>query len=143
MTEDIWLPGRFTDLTDPDQLFRLTELLQEILNRLNLLDVGSVGVWQLQGAAAEQIINAQGVGAEPIWTDTPTVAGLTLSGLTASRLVVTDAAKALSTPAPSAAYTPSNVTVDRAFDCDTVAVPELADVVATMIADLQTKHILG
>ncbi len=143
MAEDIWLPGRFTDLTNPEQLFQLTELLQQILNRLNLLDIGSVGVGQLQGAAAGNVINAQGVGAEPIWTDSPTVAGVTLSGLTASRIVVTDAAKALSTPAPSAAYTPTNVTPDRAFDADTVLVAELADVVGTMIADLQTKHVLG
>lgn len=37
----------------------------------------------------------------------------------------------------SAAYTPTNVTTDRAFDADTVAVAELADVVGTLIADLR------
>ncbi len=43
------------------------------------------------------------------------------------------------TPAArTAAYTPTNVTPDRSFDCDAVAVAELADVVATMIVDLQT-----
>lgn len=40
------------------------------------------------------------------------------------------------------AYTPTNVTPDRAFDADTVAVAELADVVGTLIADLQTLRIL-
>ena len=33
-------------------------------------------------------------------------------------------------------YTIDNDTPDRAFDADTVAVAELADVVATLIADL-------
>lgn len=41
-------------------------------------------------------------------------------------------------PASPATYTPSNVTTDRAWDCDTVAVAELADVVATLVADLQS-----
>jgi len=42
----------------------------------------------------------------------------------------------------SAAYTPTNVTTDRSFDADTVAIAELADVVGTMIADLQTAKLL-
>lgn len=46
-------------------------------------------------------------------------------------------------PTPSAAYAPANVTTDRAFDADTVAIAELADVVGTMIADLQDANILG
>lgn len=43
----------------------------------------------------------------------------------------------------STAYTPTNVTTDRSFDADTVATPELADVVGTLIADLQTKGVLS
>lgn len=39
-------------------------------------------------------------------------------------------------------YTPTNVTTDRSFDADTVVVAELADVVGTLIADLQTFGIL-
>jgi hypothetical protein len=39
-------------------------------------------------------------------------------------------------------YTPTNVSTDRAYDADTVAVAELADVVGTLIADLQSKGIL-
>jgi len=42
-----------------------------------------------------------------------------------------------------AAYTPTNVSTDRSFDCDTVAVAELADVVATLIEDLQSYGLLG
>lgn len=47
------------------------------------------------------------------------------------------------TAAQPAAYTPSNVTPDRSFDADTVLVAELADVVGTLIADLQTMGIVG
>ncbi len=43
----------------------------------------------------------------------------------------------------SAAYQPTNVTVDRAYDADTVVITELADIVGTLIADLQRKGILS
>jgi len=36
----------------------------------------------------------------------------------------------------TAAYSPTNVTPDRAFDADTVAIAELADIVGTILADL-------
>jgi len=39
-------------------------------------------------------------------------------------------------------YTNTNVTADRAFDADTVAVAELADVVGTLISDLKTSGAL-
>lgn len=41
-----------------------------------------------------------------------------------------------------AAYTPTNVTPDRSFDANTVLIAELADVVGTLIADLQTLGLL-
>jgi hypothetical protein len=41
-----------------------------------------------------------------------------------------------------AAYTPTNVTPDRSYDADTVVVAELADVVGTLIADLQAYGLL-
>lgn len=47
----------------------------------------------------------------------------------------------LSTPI-SGGYTVTNATEDRAYDADTVAVAELADVVATLIDDLQTKGVI-
>lgn len=40
-------------------------------------------------------------------------------------------------------YTETNVTTDRAFDADTVAVAELADVVGTLIKDLRAKGLVG
>jgi len=42
-----------------------------------------------------------------------------------------------------AAYTTTNVSTDRSFDADTVAIAELADVVGTLIADLQAYGLLG
>lgn len=39
-------------------------------------------------------------------------------------------------------YTATNVTTDRSFDADTVAVAELADVVGTLIADLRSRGIV-
>jgi hypothetical protein len=41
------------------------------------------------------------------------------------------------------AYTPTNVTPDRSYDADTVLVAELADVVGTLIADLQAAGLIG
>ncbi len=39
-------------------------------------------------------------------------------------------------------YTPTNVTTDRSYDADTVVVAELADIVGTLIADLQAKGLI-
>lgn len=43
----------------------------------------------------------------------------------------------------SAAYTVTNGTTDRTFDADTVVVAELADVVATLIADLKLRGLIA
>lgn len=45
--------------------------------------------------------------------------------------------------AASAAYTPTNVTTDRSYDANNTTINELADVVGTMIADLQTAGVFG
>lgn len=45
--------------------------------------------------------------------------------------------------AQSAAYTPTNVTPDRSYDADTVLLAEMADVLGTLIADLQATGIIG
>jgi len=45
--------------------------------------------------------------------------------------------------ARSAGWTITNDAADRAFDADTVAVAELADVVATLITDLAATGIIG
>jgi hypothetical protein len=43
----------------------------------------------------------------------------------------------------STAYTPTNVTTDRSYDADATSVAELADVLGTLLADLQGKGILS
>jgi len=40
-------------------------------------------------------------------------------------------------------YTPTNVSTDRSYDADSTSEAELADVLGTLIADLQAKGILG
>ena len=44
--------------------------------------------------------------------------------------------------AQAAAYTPTNVTTDRSYDADATTVAELADVLGTLIADLQAYGLL-
>ena len=41
------------------------------------------------------------------------------------------------------AYTVTNGTADRTYDADTVVVAELADIVYTLIGDLQTIKVVG
>ena len=43
----------------------------------------------------------------------------------------------------SAAYTPTNVSVDRSYDADATTTAELADVLGTLVADLQLTGIIG
>lgn len=45
--------------------------------------------------------------------------------------------------ARTSAYTPTNVTADRGYDADATTLDELADVVGTLIADLQLFGLLG
>ena len=41
------------------------------------------------------------------------------------------------------AYTPSNVSSDRSYDANSTTVDELADVLGTLIADLQSLGLVG
>ena len=43
----------------------------------------------------------------------------------------------------SSAYTPTNVTTDRSYDANATSIDELADVLGTLISDLQGKGILS
>lgn len=45
--------------------------------------------------------------------------------------------------ARSSAYTPTNVTTDRSYDANSTTIDELADVLGTVIADLQLTGIIG
>jgi hypothetical protein len=41
------------------------------------------------------------------------------------------------------AYTPTNVTTDRTYDADSTTLDEVADVLGTLIADLQSLGVIG
>lgn len=43
----------------------------------------------------------------------------------------------------TAAYTPTNVTPDRAYDADATSTAELGDVLGTLISDLQSLGLIG
>ena len=43
----------------------------------------------------------------------------------------------------SGTYTPTNVTADRSYDANATSLDELADVLGTLIADLQTRGVLA
>lgn len=51
--------------------------------------------------------------------------------------------KTIPVVAAAQTYAASNVTTDRTYDADTVAVAELADIVGTLIADLRTLGIVA
>jgi hypothetical protein len=143
MGEKLFLAGRFTDLSKPDQLGRLNDLLVQILAIVNVFDPNSFALAWIEGATAGQVIASKGANVAPEWDPSPALTGATFSGLTASQLVATNASKALVSVAPASAYTPTNVSEDRAFNADSTSTAELADVLGTLIADLQSKGILA
>ena len=49
----------------------------------------------------------------------------------------------IQTSLSSSAYTPTNVTTDRSYDANATSIDELADVLGTLISDLQGKGILS
>lgn len=65
------------------------------------------------------------------------------SRLTSGKIPVATTNGRLINLTASSAYTPTNVTTDRSYDANATTIDELADIVGTMIADLQTKGILG
>lgn len=93
------------------------------------------------GSGTLRPIKIQIAGLSAITVDTSR--NINIPDLTASLMVATDGSKNLVSVAKSSAYTPTNVSTDRAFDADTVAISELADIVGTLISDLQTANILS
>jgi hypothetical protein len=96
---------------------------------------------------AKQVLQTNAGATAPEWTSAVDVTTVTTSGAAniggdlnhdGSNIGFFGVAPA----ARAAAYTPSNVSADRSFDADTVAIAELADVVGTLIADLQSYGLL-
>lgn len=104
------------------------------------IDVGYGGVLLLTAASGITITLANGTGNiacstnQDITLDDEMYALLIYNGTNWVNVNVVPQAQA---------YTPTNVTPDRSYDSDTVAVAELADVVGTLIADLQAAGLIG
>jgi len=67
------------------------------------------------------------------------------TALTANRVLTVDMVNASRTLKlqTSSAYTPTNVTTDRSFDANSTTLDEIADVLGTLIADLQNSPLIG
>jgi hypothetical protein len=65
------------------------------------------------------------------------------AGLTSGKMPIATTNGRLIDLTASSAYTPTNVTPDRAYDANATTLDELSDVVGSMISDLQAKGILG
>lgn len=144
MAEDIFLPGKFTDLKDPQQLAQLNELLHDMLARLNQIDPGSVALSWIAGDTAGQVIASKGVGNSPEWDGTPDLTGVKLTGLDASQLVVTDPSKNLASYTPNSGWTvTAGYTSDKAFNPEATTDTEVARVLGTLIDVLKMKGILS
>lgn len=77
------------------------------------------------------------------WNATPQPERLPVGADNAHLVADSAQATGLKWLAATGTYTPTNVTPDRSFDADTVLIEELADVVGTLIADLQAQGIIG
>lgn len=62
---------------------------------------------KLADVATGQVLTSGGVGAAPAWSASPTLTGLTLSGLGATGVVSTNGSKALQTQTSASSYTPT------------------------------------
>jgi len=95
MAEDIFLPGKFTNLNDTEQIAQLNVLRGQMLDRLNQIDPGSLALAWITGDVAGKVIASKGTGNSPEWDASPLLTTATLSGLTASALVATNGSKVL------------------------------------------------
>jgi hypothetical protein len=88
-------------------------------------------------SAGAVTFNAVGAGANFLFSDDVELDGaLNHDGTTVGLYGVTPVAR-------SSTYTVTNGTTDRTYDADATTVNELADVVATLIADLKATGIIG
>jgi hypothetical protein len=106
----------------------------------------SAGVINIGADAVAQNINiGTGAAARVITVGNVTGAtGVAYDAGTAGHAFTGDMGFYGTTPvAQSAAYTPTNVVTDRAYDANSTSTAELADVLGTLIADLQALGLIG
>lgn len=78
-----------------------------------------------------------------IWKGDVPAGGYVKLENSSGRWTIYDSTGAPAVGAPSPAYTVTNGTTDRTYDANSTTVNELADVLGTVISDLQGKNILG
>lgn len=110
---------------------------------LDLIETGTAVNWitiQNAATAGTPRIDADGETNVGLVIDTKGTGALTLMSGAAKRLEMNGTGLGFFGVTPVArggTYTVTNRTTDRSYDCDTVVVAELADIVGTMILDLQ------
>lgn len=144
MAEDISFVGKFDDPNDPRQLEELWAWIMRMQSRLNQFDPNSFSLAWIEGAASGQVIASMGVGVAPVWEDQPTLTDLTLTGLTASRVVATDASKQLTSVAPDPGWTVTpGYTSDKTFNPESTDITEVARVLGSLVDALKSKGLLS
>jgi len=144
LSEDIWFTGKLNDLNDPQQLEELWAWMMKMQGRLNQFDPNSFSLAWIEGATAGQVIQSMGVGVAPVWEDNALLTNLTLSGLTASQLVATDASKVLTSYAPDSGWSvTAGYTSDKSFNPETALLVEVARVLGSLVDALKAKGILS
>lgn len=100
-------------------------------------DSGSITLRVAASGSAGTAINGTGS-----WTDALTVANDGGVSLSSTLDVTGNVGFNGQSPASPQTYTPTNVTTDRSYDANSTSTAELADVLGTLIADLQTVGLL-
>jgi hypothetical protein len=130
MSERLVIGGKLTNLQDPQQLGRLNDLLAQLCAITNNFDANSFALAWIDGFAAGAVISSRGVGNAPEWDTSPTLTGATLTGLSASQLVATNAGKQLVSDA-------SNYIIGAGVNTITVsATPPVAPITGDLWVDV-------
>lgn len=144
MAEDIFFVGKFDDPNDPRQQEELWAWMMRVQGRINQFDPESISTSWMEGAAAGQVLRTDGLGTPPVYDDVILLTQLTLAGLTASRLVATDASKVLTSYAPDSGWSvTAGYTPDKSFNPETALLLEVARVLGSLVDALKAKGILS
>ncbi|MBT8449297.1 MAG: hypothetical protein KJO69_06385, partial [Gammaproteobacteria bacterium] len=111
-----------------DNLTSQTGELAQLAEALTTIDSQGTDILAIDASLEETVANVN--------TNTASIA-------TNTNNIATNTSNIATVKSGSPVYTPTNVTTDRAFNADTAVVAEVADVLGTLIADLQGKDVLG
>lgn len=99
---------------------------------------------KLSGGGTQMVVadNLGILGVQAIPTFTLSI-GDPIGSSSINEILTVDGSGNLAQITPSLAYTLTNVFTDRSYDANSTTIDELADVLGTLIADLQTRNLLG